>query len=198
MNRRLAHEIDTRVWWRSPGEAHSCHRGRSRRPHLRERVATDNSVTVFERESAAGGALRHAGLAPQFQGVEAEQRALDAFIGELERACREKGVLFRYDTLVRDISDIAHEFDQIVVATGARYRFGIGPLVVSLLESGWGKSGPARRLFRSTRLRNWFYYRARGSTLPGLAKLDGKNVLIIGDAKSPGKTRDAIASAWAA
>jgi 2,4-dienoyl-CoA reductase-like NADH-dependent reductase (Old Yellow Enzyme family) len=163
-----------------------------------ERVAGENRVTVFERESGAGGALRYAGLAPRFQGVEADRKALDAFIGELERACREKGVVFRYDTPVRAISDIAHEFDQFVVATGAKYRFGAGPLVVSLLESGWGKSAPARWLFRSTRMRDWFYSRARCSALPGLAGLDGRNVLIIGDAKIPGKTRDAIASAWAA
>ena len=163
-----------------------------------ERVARDNDVTVFERESSPGGALRYAGLAPRFQGVEADRRALDAFIGELERACREKGVGFRYGTAVRDASDIAHGFDQIVVATGAKYRFGAGSLVVSLLESGWGKSAPARWLFRSARMRNWFYYQARRSALPGLAGLDGKNVLIIGDAKIPGKTGDAIASAWAA
>jgi len=163
-----------------------------------ERVARDNDVTVFERESGPGGALRYAGLAPRFQGVEADRSALDAFIGELERACREKGVGFRFDTPVRAISDIAQEFDQIVVATGAKYRFGAGSLVVSLLESGWGKSALARWLFRSARMRNWFYYQARRSALPGLAGLDGKNVLIIGDAKIPGKTGDAIASAWAA
>jgi 2,4-dienoyl-CoA reductase-like NADH-dependent reductase (Old Yellow Enzyme family) len=163
-----------------------------------ERVAEGNHVTVFDQESGAGGALRHAGLAPLFQGVEADRAALDAFVRELERACREKGVVFRYGTTVRDVSDIAQEFDQMVVATGARYRFGIGPLVLSLLESGWGKSAPARWLFRSTRMRNWFYYGARSSALPGLEKLDGKNVLIIGDATSPGKTRDAIESAYKA
>jgi 2,4-dienoyl-CoA reductase-like NADH-dependent reductase (Old Yellow Enzyme family) len=163
-----------------------------------EQVAANNRVTVFERESGPGGALRYAGLAPQFQGVEAERQALDAFIGELERACREKGVAFRYGTPIAAASSLASEFDQIVLATGAGYRFGLGPLVVSLLKAGWGKSRPARRIFRSTRLKDWFYYRARRSTLPGMENLGGKDVLIIGDAISPGKTREAIASAYRA
>jgi len=163
-----------------------------------ERVAGDNSVTVYERENVAGGALRYAGLAPRFQGVEADRQALDAFIRELELACRNKGVTFRFGTTVRDASDLAPAFDLIVVATGARYRFGTGPLVVSLLEAGCGKSGLARWLFRSTRVRDWFYCGTRRSALPGLAQLDGRKVLIIGDARSPGKTRDAIASACAA
>jgi NADH:flavin oxidoreductase/NADH oxidase family protein/putative NAD(P)-binding protein len=163
-----------------------------------EQVAADNRVTVFERESGPGGALRHAGLAPQFQGVEAERKALDAFIGDLERACREKGVAFRYGTPIDAVSSIAHQFDQIVVATGASYRFGLSPLMVSLLEAGWGKSRLARRLFRSTRLRDWFYHQARRSTLPDMKNMGGKEVLIIGDAVSPGKTREAIASAYRA
>ena len=163
-----------------------------------EQVAADNRVTVFERESVPGGALRHAGFAPQFQGVEADRKALDAFIENLERACRERGVAFRYGTPIDAASRIAAEFDQIVLATGASYRFGLGPLVVSLLEAGWGKSRLARRISRSTRLRDWFYYRARRSTLPDMRNMSGKEVLIIGDAVSPGKTREAIASAYRA
>jgi 2,4-dienoyl-CoA reductase-like NADH-dependent reductase (Old Yellow Enzyme family) len=163
-----------------------------------ELAAADNRVTVFERQSGPGGALRYAGLAPQFQGVEADRKALDAFVGELERACREKGVLFRYGMTIEALASIAPEFDRIVLATGASYRFGLGPLVVWLLESGWGKSPLARRVFRSTRLRDWFYYRARRSTRPGMEDMNGKDVLIIGDALAPGKTREAIASAYRA
>jgi 2,4-dienoyl-CoA reductase-like NADH-dependent reductase (Old Yellow Enzyme family) len=161
-----------------------------------ERVAAENSVTVFERESGPGGALRYAGLAPQYQGVEADPKALLDFVNELECACKAKGVVFRYGSAVRDVSEIAPEFDQVVVATGAQYRLGAGPLVVSLLQSGWGKSGIARWLFRSPRLRNWFYHGARRSVFPGLGSMHAKNVLAIGDARVPGKTRDAIVSAF--
>jgi tRNA-dihydrouridine synthase len=163
-----------------------------------ERMAEHNRVTVFEREPRPGGALRHAGLAPQFQGVDAEPHALTAFIDDLERTCRGKNVVFKYGAHVRAVADIALDFDQVVVATGATYRLGAGPFVVSVLEAGWGKSKFARRLFRSTRVRNWLYYRARRSTVPGLNRADDAKVLIIGDARSPGKTREAIASAFAA
>ena len=163
-----------------------------------ELVAPDNRVTVFEKEKVPGGALRHAGLAPQFQGVEADRKALDAFVGELERSCREKGVVFRYGMPIDTTSSIAPDFDRIVLATGARYQFRLGRLVVSLLEAGWGKSRLARMIFRSTRLRDWLYYRARRSTVPGMQDIRGKDVLVIGDALAPGKTREAIASAYRA
>lgn len=163
-----------------------------------ELVAEGNNVTVFERDSGPGGALSHAGLAPRFQGVEASQRSLDAFIDQLERACRVRNVVFRYNTDISNLSDIARDFDRIVIATGAKYRLGFGPLVLALLESGWGRSKLGRRLFDSPRVRDWFYYRARKSARPKLGKLNGKHVVVIGDARTPGKTRDAIESAFEA
>jgi 2,4-dienoyl-CoA reductase-like NADH-dependent reductase (Old Yellow Enzyme family) len=163
-----------------------------------ELLADGNEVTVFERSTRAGGALRYAGLAPQFQNVEAHQPTLDTFVDELERACRDKHVVFRYGTAIGDVQHIARDFDRIVIATGAAYRFGTSRLVFALLGSGWGKSKLARRIFVSPRVRDWFYYRARKSIRPRLGKLDGKPVLVIGDAASPGKTRDAIQSAFKA
>ena len=50
----------------------------------------------------------------------------------------------------------------------------------------------------TARLRDWFYYRARRSTVPDLGKLDGKAIAVIGDAAVPGKTRDAVESAFKA
>ena len=163
-----------------------------------ELLADGNDVTVFERAARAGGALRYAGLAPQFQNVEANQPTLDAFVEELERACRGKNVAFRYGTRIGNVQDIARDFDRIVVATGAAYRLGLSRLVYAMLESGWGKSKLARRIFGSPRMRDWLYYRARRSVLPRLGKLDGKPVVVIGDAAAPGKTRDAIQSAFKA
>ncbi len=161
-------------------------------------AADANSVTVFDRNSRPGGALRYAGLAPQFQNVEAKQESLDAFIDDLERACREKQVVFNYGTDISTLSDVARDFDQIVVATGAKYRLGLGGLVVLLLEAGWGKSSLARWLFKSARIRDWFYYCARKSSIPNLTQPNGKQVVIIGDAATPGKTREAIESAYKA
>src|SRR6185503_17114383 len=68
-----------------------------------ELVANENSVTVFERETRAGGALRYAGLAPRFQNVEAVQASLDAYIDELEHACRAKNVAFEYATSIAQL-----------------------------------------------------------------------------------------------
>jgi len=96
------------------------------------------------------------------------------------------------------VADLAGAFDLIVVATGAGYRLGLGRFVLGLLETGWGKSPLARRLFRSARLKNWFYYRARRSVLPKLGKLDANRITIIGDAAAPGKTREAVESAFKA
>ncbi len=197
----------------NPAAAHEPEYANAERPHgericvigagpaglsYAEQVADANSVTVYERASGPGGALRYAGLAPRFQGVEASQRSLDAFIEELERACRAKNVEFRYNTRVADVSELARDFDRVVIATGAKYRLGLGPLVVALLESGWGRSKWTRALFDSPRVKDWFYYRARRSAPPKLGKLKPENVVVIGDAAAPGKTRDAIESAFKA
>ena len=161
-------------------------------------VADDNHVTIFDKARRAGGALRYAGLAPQFQNVEASQGVLDAYIDELEKACRRKNVDFRYGTPVPNVEDVVRDFDRIVIATGARYRLGFGLVVRRALESGWGRSRLARRLFASPRVRDWFYYRGRRSITPKLGKIGEKHIDIIGDALAPGKTREATASAFKA
>jgi dimethylglycine catabolism A len=140
--------------------------------------------------------LRYAGLAPQFQNVEASQPALDAYLDELERACRERNVEFRLGTPIGNLQDVIRDFDRVVIATGARYRFGLGLALNRLLQAGHGKSSLARRVFGSPRVRDWFYYGARTSARPKLGKLGGKPVVIIGDAAAPGKTRDATVSAF--
>lgn len=163
-----------------------------------EQVAADNQVTVFERRPRAGGALRYAGLAPQFQGVDAEQAPLDVFIENLERACAMKNVVFNFGAEITSTAAIAADFDRIVVATGATYRLRFEPVVLSLLVDGWGKSAFARWLFGFERVRNWFYYRFRKSLRPALEGSAAARVTVIGDAQAPGKTREAIASAYKA
>jgi hypothetical protein len=53
-----------------------------------------------------------------------------------------------------------------------------------------------RRLFDSASLKDWFYYRGREPALPKLGKLSDEKVQVIGDAAAPGKTREAIESAF--
>ena len=163
-------------------------------------VAKGNHVTVFERERACGGAFRHAGQAPQFQEVDARQESLDAYVDELERACRQDGVKFEYGVDVAKSPQALRDYERIVIATGARYRFGCGPIIYWLLDHQWGKSQLMRRLFSSPRLRNWFYYRARRPTGGSYGALPrpGQKISVVGDAVQAGKGKEAIASAFRA
>jgi hypothetical protein len=161
-------------------------------------VADANQVTIFERENRTGGALRYAGLAPQFQNVEADQRTLDTYIDELERACREKNVEFRLGQAIERLADLPDRFDRIVVATGAQYEGSATRAVWTALRLGLGKTALARRMFKSARLRDWFYYRARRSAVPDVGQFELRQVTVIGDAAKPGKTREAVESAYKA
>jgi 2,4-dienoyl-CoA reductase-like NADH-dependent reductase (Old Yellow Enzyme family) len=163
-------------------------------------VADGNQVTVYERESVPGGAFRYAGKAPKFQDVAADEGSLNAYIAELERACRQKGVTFKYGIDVFQSPQALRDFQRVVIATGADYRCGIGPLVRWLLDAGLGKSAIVRCLFSSVRVRNWFYDSARSAT--GVARRPpadpGQQVVVIGDAARAGKSQQAIASAFRA
>jgi len=161
-------------------------------------AADDNQVTVIEAAPVAGGAFRYAGKAPYFQGVVAGEPTFAIYIEALERGCREKGVDFRYGVDVTADPDVLVPFERIVLATGASYRFGLRAVVAHLLDAGWGHSAIARLLFRSERLRDWFYTRARfasGGDLAALAR-SGQTVIVIGDAARAGKAQDAIADAF--
>src|SRR5262249_55439335 len=89
-------------------------------------VADGNSVTVFEKNSRAGGCFGYAGKAPLFQEVEANERSFARFVGDMTAACVTKGVTFRYDTDVTALPGLLAPFDRIVIASGACYRFGVG------------------------------------------------------------------------
>jgi 2,4-dienoyl-CoA reductase-like NADH-dependent reductase (Old Yellow Enzyme family) len=163
-------------------------------------VAEHNAVTVFERARKAGGALRLAGKAPLFQEVEADERAFAAYIDELVRACLQKNVTFRFGVDVRDDADLLAPFDRIVIATGARYRFGLGPVAKFLLSTGLARRAPLRNLLAREGLREWFYFEARRSSDEDIRRLarPGQTVVTIGDARKAGKSKEAIASAFEA
>jgi 2,4-dienoyl-CoA reductase-like NADH-dependent reductase (Old Yellow Enzyme family) len=163
-------------------------------------IAEGNAVTVFEREREPGGAFRYAGKAPLFQEVEADECSLQTYIGELVRACAQQHVTFRFGTDVREKPDLLAPFDRIVIATGARYRFGLGPPAAVLLDFGLARWPGLRSLFSSPRFRNWFYVRARRGTAQEFRHLAraGQMVVVIGDAAKPGKSKEAIGSAFSA
>jgi dimethylglycine catabolism A len=163
-------------------------------------VAAGNAVTVFEREHEPGGAFRYAGKAPLFQEVEADERSFATYIGELMRACAQKQVTFRFGTDVRRNPDLLAPFDRVVIATGARYRFGLGAAAALLLDLGLARRPPLRSLFASPRFRDWFYVRARRGTAEEFRRLAraGQTLVAIGDAKKAGKSKEAIAGAFSA
>jgi 2,4-dienoyl-CoA reductase-like NADH-dependent reductase (Old Yellow Enzyme family) len=161
-------------------------------------VADGNEVTVFEKDRHAGGAFRYAGKAPLFQEVEASERSFERYVADLVAACAGKGVTFRYETDVAALPGLLAPFDRIVIATGAEYRFGLGPLVTRLLDRGAGRWPGLAQLFKWPALRDWFYYRARRGTGGGFRALARSDqiVLVIGDAREPGKSKAAISSAF--
>jgi 2,4-dienoyl-CoA reductase-like NADH-dependent reductase (Old Yellow Enzyme family) len=163
-------------------------------------VADSNAVTVFEKARRPGGAFRFAGRAPLFQEVEASERSFERYIAELVRACANKGVVLRCRTDVTAEPALLASFDRIVIATGAQYRFGLGPIAAALLNLGAGRwPGLAPLLSRDT-VRDWFYYKARQATAERFTRLvkPGQIALAIGDAVRPGKSKQAIAAAFEA
>ena len=161
-------------------------------------VADTNAVTVFEKEASPGGAFRYAGKAPLFQEVEASEQSFDRYIADLHEACVRKGVTFRFGTEVSGEMELLAAFDRIVVATGAAYRFGLSLVARTMLDSGLARSRPISRFLSSPRFRDWFYYRGRRPTAELLRGLQSGNQIIIaiGDAVRPGKSKEAIASAF--
>ena len=163
-------------------------------------VAEGNAVTVFERAERPGGAFRYAGKAPLFQDVVANQNSFDFYIDGLALACAAKGVSIRYHVDVTHWPELLRPFDRIVIATGAAYRFGFGPVATFLLDWGVARWPLIRQILSRPSLRDWFYHRARsptGADFQGLAR-PGQQVVVIGDALAAGKSRPAIASAFEA
>ena len=159
-----------------------------------------NSVTVFEREDGAGGAFRYAGKAPLFQEVVAKQDSFDRYVAQLVAVCAGKGVTFRYGVDIAHARDLLAPFDHIVIATGARYRFGLGKLATWLLDRGTGRWVGLRRVFAVPAFRDWFYYKARAPTGAELRHLawPGQKITVVGDALAAVKSMAAISSAFEA
>lgn len=159
-------------------------------------VCEGNAVTIFEKAAIAGGAFRLAGLAPKFQEVEANSMPLLRFVDRLVQRCREAGATFVFNC---DITRELHRldgFDIVVLAVGARYRPAFWSLP-ALLRLGVARFPGIRQLASKPALRDWFYQKARVSSVDRLLQqLEGKRVVVIGDALKPGKSAPAIRSAF--
>jgi 2,4-dienoyl-CoA reductase-like NADH-dependent reductase (Old Yellow Enzyme family) len=163
-------------------------------------VANGNTVTVFEKDDRPGGSFRYAGKAPLFQEVEANEKSFERYVADMVGACKTKGVEFRFATDATASPKILEPFDRVVIASGAAYRFGLGPFASGALDSGVARWPGFKQLFSSSKLRDWFYYRARRATGDRLKALPrpGQIVTVIGDAVRAGKSKQAISSAFEA
>jgi dimethylglycine catabolism A len=163
-------------------------------------VGNSNAVTVFEKQARAGGAFNYAGKAPLFQEVAANETSFRRYIADLVAACAMKKIEFRFATDVTAAPELLAPFDRIVIASGAAYRFGLGPLIRWLLDSGLARAPGLARLFSWNPLRDWFYYRARRGTAERFKLLarPGQIVTVIGDAARAGKSKQAITGAFEA
>ena len=163
-------------------------------------VADGNQVTVFEKDARAGGAFRYAGKAPLFQEVVASEHSFERYVADLVAACLGKGVEFRFESDATDRPEVLAPFDRLVIATGAAYRFGLGPIATGMLDKGAARWPGVSRLFSAPRVRDWFYYQARRGTAERFKRLakPGQSVTVIGDAVRAGKSKQAIAGAFEA
>ena len=163
-------------------------------------VAENNAVTLFEKDATPGGAFRYAGLAPMFNDVGANPASFARYIRDMVAACQGKRVTFRFGIDVAREPGALAPFDRIVVATGAAYPLGTGPLAMRLLEQGAGRWPILSRIMTSSGVRDWFYYRARKATGDDFIRLANPRqvVTVIGDAKKAGKSKEAIGSAFEA
>lgn len=161
-------------------------------------VGNTSQVTVFERDREPGGSFRHTGRVPLYQEVEAAEHSFGRYIATLVEDCERKNVAFRFGVDVERSPGLLQGFDTVVVASGAGYRFGIGPLAMKLLDLGVGRWPGIRTLLSSNRLRDWFYYRGRVATGRSFRNLvsPAQELIVIGDAVKPGKSKDAIGSAF--
>src|SRR4051794_41710022 len=82
-------------------------------------VADDNAVTVFEKDTTAGGAFRYVGLAPMFNDVGASPASFARYVRDMVAACERKRVTFRFGTDITEQPELLAPLHRIVVATGA-------------------------------------------------------------------------------
>lgn len=163
-------------------------------------MAQSNKVTVFEKLDQIGGAFRVVADAPLFQNVEPRADSFQDYIASLHAMCLERGVIFEMQKDVLETPSLLIGFDHVVVASGARYRWGTGPMINAALQSGLVKRGFLKRIAENKTVRSYFYTRLRAGRSSDIRSiLNGSlSIEIIGDALKPGRSEEAIRSAYEA
>lgn len=163
-------------------------------------MAAENQVTVFEKCAVAGGGFRWAGYAPRFQNVEAAPESFSEYIAGILQECEENGVGFVFNWDVDRQFEELRNFDHIVIATGAAYRGGITIMVNMLLAWGVFRWPLLRNVAENSRVRQWFYEKARKASGDVLRRHlpDDVPTMVIGDARTAGKSDVAICDAYGA
>jgi 2,4-dienoyl-CoA reductase-like NADH-dependent reductase (Old Yellow Enzyme family) len=123
-------------------------------------AAQRNTVSVIDSRDRVGGNFLLTGKAPLFNDVEATEPSFAAYISNLENECQRLGVVFHLGSAAEVRSELLQDADTIVIAAGARYRAGLGPLVEKILNTGLMKSPAVKKVFGYQAVR---VYRVTGS-----------------------------------
>ena len=135
-----------------------------------------------------------------FQSVVANAASLERYVDALEASCRSAGVQFEFGVDAGRRPGALFGFDLVVAATGAPYRFGIGPFLRWMTKNGAARWPGLRSLAEAPSVREWLFRRARVTDRsPAGWRLDpGTMLIVIGDAEAPGDCVTAIQSAFRA
>jgi 2,4-dienoyl-CoA reductase-like NADH-dependent reductase (Old Yellow Enzyme family) len=163
-------------------------------------MAQSNAVTIFEKTDQVGGAFRLVADAPLFQNVEPRAESFKYYIASLHAMCLERGVVFEMLKDAIKSPSLLCGFDHVVMACGARYRWGLGRIIVAALQSGLVKRGLLRRMAENKLVRNYFYTRLRMNRIDDFRAIRSSalSIEVIGDALKPGRSEEAIRSAYEA
>src|SRR5262249_60694772 len=117
-------------------------------------------------------------------------------IAQVVAACAYKGVACKYGVNVAAQTELLAPFDRLVVATGARYRFGLGPAATAALRWGIGRWSGVTPWLSKAAVRDWFYHRARLPTADRITRLTrpAPTVVVVAGTAPARHARDAVAS----
>jgi hypothetical protein len=160
-----------------------------------------HKVTLAEKMSVFGGALRSAMQAPVFQDQDLQPSMIERFIDYQVLAAKAAGAeLHSLASLDNALIDRVKP-DVIVLTTGASYRFPLSLIIPFLLRTGIIRIALFKKMsiaiHDSPRFQNMFFktFRKRNLQPLAMAKKRGLKVYTVGDCDKPGRTQEALLSA---